>query len=738
MLLLEQTAIAPDLTTVTLTAGTGSAYMTRPSESPPNVVYPARLTTAFSHARYCWSQNATTGRTMISSGTFEFANGDGALDPWVLYGVDGQPFVLRRGADAVGETGVYPDDYPVLFAGLAAGFAPTWSSLVLNTTDALGLALDLPLQQTLYKGTNVGSAGIEGLSTDLYNQPKPKLRGWVQNIQPVLVNSQALLYQVDDGTAVSPMGLTVYVGGLPVTAGKQQASLAAMIALYPAWSAGQVTLTGAYCTNSSKVYVCTAPGTTAASGGPTGTAASITDGTVTWAYQGAAPAAQIVTFGNWAASAIATLNVHCLNGGNLYVCSTAGTTAASGGPSGTTTGIADGTAKWDYVGANTAITGPVQQWAPSSQVTTQLLAVNGPNVYRVTTTGTTGTSGGPTGTGTGIADGTAVWNYFAVANTNAFYDWYAGPEGWFFKMSFTAGLQITCDVSEGAATDRTIAQIAYRVLSNEGGIPASTIQGMAALDSALSGEVGVWSNQQTTAGAFLDPVLASGNAFMTDTMLGGVQLGTLLDPETQTSVASFQEWQIFGQANGLNIAFSQDQGVGLRVGTVGLDGHVTDASYANQGTSSGLPVWRVLVDYAQNHSIQNQTSVPALAASNAPRAAMLVQSCATASYSDSTGLIQRMHLKAPEFGIQTVFRYKTDALNEAQRQFNMRSRVNVIVQVPLRPDDAMAVDLGQTFTLQIPRFGWDAGRNFFCIGIIYAGKTKDTPETMTLVGWGRL
>lgn len=48
---------------------------------------------------------------------------------------------------------------------------------------------------------------------------------------------------------------------------------------------------------------------------------------------------------------------------------------------------------------------------------------NGGNVYRVTTAGTSAASGGPTGTGTGITDGSVVWAYVApieatIDNTN--------------------------------------------------------------------------------------------------------------------------------------------------------------------------------------------------------------------------------------------------------------------------------------------------------------------------------
>ena len=679
MLLIEQTAIAPDGSAAVLTAGTGSAFMTKPTETPPNVVYPARLLNSFRHERYCWSASSTTGRMQISVGALSFANSDGALDYWMNYAVDGQPIVIRRGADSVGENGNYPSDYPILFSGSALGFTPSWGTLTLNISDALGLLIDLPLQQSKFLGSNIGSAGVEGLVTDLRGNPKPKLRGWVQNFQPTLVNAQALVYQVDDGTATLPMALKVYVGGLTVTAGSALTSLAALITPYPTWAQSQVVAIGAQWQAGGNVYTCTKAGTTLGSGaGPTGAGSGIVDGTAAWNYLRAAPTATMATFSAWAISTLVLLGVHTIANSNLYVCTVAGTTLGSGA--------------------------------------------------------------GPSGVGAGITDNTVTWNYVSAANNITIYDWYAGPEGWFFRMGFTAGLQVTCDVSEGAASDRTIGQIVRRILTNEGGLVPSLLSGVSALDAAQSGEVGNYAAGQTTIGAFLDPILSSGNCYLTDTLDGRAVVGRLEDPETQTSVAAFAAWQILAP-QGLQVSYSSDQGVGLRVGSVGLDGHVTDASYANQGTSSGLPVWRVLLDYAQNKTVQNQTAVPSLATSGvagAMRAALLLQSCATIEYADPTGGIKALHAKAPEFGIQTVFRYQNDAWLEAIRQFNMRSRVNVIVQVPLRIEDAQAVDLGQTFTLALPRFGWDAGRKFTCIGIVYEGGAPTTPQMMTLIGWGKL
>lgn len=55
----------------------------------------------------------------------------------------------------------------------------------------------------------------------------------------------------------------------------------------------------------------------------------------------------------WAGSTAVTLGVVRTNGGNAYQCITAGTTAASGGPTTTSADITDGTAHWKYLGAVT-------------------------------------------------------------------------------------------------------------------------------------------------------------------------------------------------------------------------------------------------------------------------------------------------------------------------------------------------------------------------------------------------
>ena len=83
--------------------------------------------------------------------------------------------------------------------------------------------------------------------------------------------------------------------------------------------------------------------------GPFGTTlgADITDGTAHWVWvQGAG----ISTPPAWTISTAVKVGTVVTNSGGVYICITAGTTAGSGGPTGTTNGQTDNTATWNYVG----------------------------------------------------------------------------------------------------------------------------------------------------------------------------------------------------------------------------------------------------------------------------------------------------------------------------------------------------------------------------------------------------
>jgi hypothetical protein len=104
----------------------------------------------------------------------------------------------------------------------------------------------------------------------------------------------------------------------------------------------------------------------------------------------------------WAASTVYALGTTRLSSGNVYQVITAGTSAGSGGPSGTSYFISDGSVTWQYLGT---------PWAASTAYSTGARVIADGKLYISSQAGTSAGSGGPTGTSSSISDGTATWTY---------------------------------------------------------------------------------------------------------------------------------------------------------------------------------------------------------------------------------------------------------------------------------------------------------------------------------------
>lgn len=140
----------------------------------------------------------------------------------------------------------------------------------------------------------------------------------------------------------------------------------------------------------------------------------------------------VPTVGNWE-QGDEIKNESPAAGGNVgWVCTTSGTfgTYSEG-----RTATSDGATNHIILSAASSILVPgvwvtiggvstrLHQMSPWRKVTGVQLNVhvtNGGNVYRVTSAGTTGSAGGPTGTGSAISDGTIVWAYVGPAATTRF------------------------------------------------------------------------------------------------------------------------------------------------------------------------------------------------------------------------------------------------------------------------------------------------------------------------------
>ena len=106
----------------------------------------------------------------------------------------------------------------------------------------------------------------------------------------------------------------------------------------------------------------------------------------------------VVSSGAWPANAAVTIGSVYTNGGNTYQVAIAGTTAASGGPTGTQRNalVTDGTASWRYIGFQVG----------------DIVSNNG-LAFQVATAGTPATTGtGPTPSS--LSDGSIVYNFIGA------------------------------------------------------------------------------------------------------------------------------------------------------------------------------------------------------------------------------------------------------------------------------------------------------------------------------------
>ena len=132
----------------------------------------------------------------------------------------------------------------------------------------------------------------------------------------------------------------------------------------------------------------------------------------------------MVTATPWQPSTTYIIGNVVVNGGNNYVCLVSGTSAASGGPTGTSSNTlkTDNTASWTYFGNNLATSDPVTStpaWAATTAYVAGNLVVAGSLLYACVAAGTSGSSV-PTGTSNSVTDGTVTWTYMGVVNVNPY------------------------------------------------------------------------------------------------------------------------------------------------------------------------------------------------------------------------------------------------------------------------------------------------------------------------------
>ncbi len=187
---------------VTLRAS-DSGYRSRPTDTPPIVIYPPLLMDAYAIDRRL-NLDPAGATSSVAWGQISFSNLGGTYDTVAAQNnSDGRAVRILAGQRQLDRTrGLYLDpssaDLLPLFTGIAQPWALSDTTLDIPFRDA-SYWIEQPLQSQLYGGTG----GYDG-GSDLVGVPKPKTRGGIAgnpvgNITPVLIDPTNRIYQYTDG-----------------------------------------------------------------------------------------------------------------------------------------------------------------------------------------------------------------------------------------------------------------------------------------------------------------------------------------------------------------------------------------------------------------------------------------------------------------------------------------------------------------------------------------------------------
>ncbi len=191
----------------TLRFSTG--FYVDPSEHfwQPRIVQPGLYRAGLSAGQLLSSERSGYGETQL-------VNNDSALDYLVDYAVDGRSAGLRLVAD----NGRLSD----VWVGTVQRLAFESGTVSVRLRDPLE-SLQQNHPRGYYAGDNVLPDGLEGTSSDIKGQPKPRLYGECVNAVPAAVNTSKLIYEISDrDCSVS----AVYDNGVSLTRGVDYADLA--------------------------------------------------------------------------------------------------------------------------------------------------------------------------------------------------------------------------------------------------------------------------------------------------------------------------------------------------------------------------------------------------------------------------------------------------------------------------------------------------------------------------------
>lgn len=179
--------------------------------------------------QYLVSPGTTFGKSSVGKGDTVLKNASGEIDYLRRVGINKR---FHRILTLPSQTSSY-DDATEVFSGTMEQLTFNWTKTFVRMKDRLA-DLDVPAQQMVFAGTNVGSSGIEGNVGGIKGYTKPFVYGSVENITPALLNSSTLIFgcnfDKDGNTKAIQLVNAVYDNGVELLFYANYADLASLVA----------------------------------------------------------------------------------------------------------------------------------------------------------------------------------------------------------------------------------------------------------------------------------------------------------------------------------------------------------------------------------------------------------------------------------------------------------------------------------------------------------------------------
>lgn len=167
-------------------------FTTKPTDNPANTAFDPSLRDLTTYSSL-FAEGRTSGAQSVVPGELSIVNLDGQYDDWLNYSFDGRQVVVRRGN--AGDS--YPSAFTTILTATCETIEINRSLVSLKLKDKL-FRLDSIVNKNSYGGTNVLPNGVDGTAANIKGKFKPRLYGTVMSIDPVLVNTSKLTYQISD------------------------------------------------------------------------------------------------------------------------------------------------------------------------------------------------------------------------------------------------------------------------------------------------------------------------------------------------------------------------------------------------------------------------------------------------------------------------------------------------------------------------------------------------------------